>query len=203
MGANLGKALDVNVMQLSLITQCIWLLCTVACWDLIARVSTHRGTCLIFSPVHRHFTLYSMCLDYNYRLYLCLIRWHGTTGGWWVLTVGCNYVVWGTWLLACTKEIVAVLRTATKRKYDSKPCVAIMITQKKKKTCQLFQINLWSVSCVRGWLLPWWAAHWGSTRQHLEEGSSRRSSTICIQTYLGLRFSPSEREIENVKAPAW
>lgn len=55
-GANLGEALHVNVMQLSLITQCIGLLCTVACRDLIARVVTHRGASLMFSSVHRHFT---------------------------------------------------------------------------------------------------------------------------------------------------
>lgn len=114
MGANLVKALPVNVMQLSLITARIWLLYTVACWDLIARVLTHRGTSLIFSSVHRHFTLYSLCLDYNYRLYLCLIRYHGTTGGRWVLSVGCwcNCAVWGTWLLACTTEMATILRPA-------------------------------------------------------------------------------------------
>lgn len=108
MGANLRRASPVNAMQLSPITQCIWSLCTVACWDLIAGVVTHRGPGLIFSSVHRLSTSYTICPDYNYRLYLCLIRWHGTTGGWWALTVGCwgNYAVWGTWLLACIKEIV-------------------------------------------------------------------------------------------------
>lgn len=51
------------------------------CWDLIAGVVTHRGPGLIFSSVHRLSTSYTICPDYNYRLYLCLIRWHGTTGG--------------------------------------------------------------------------------------------------------------------------
>lgn len=114
----------VLVMQLSFKTLCMWLLSMVACWDLIVKIVTHWGDSLIFSSVHRQFTLYCMCHDYNYSLYFYLIHWHGTAGGWWVLTVGCwsNYAVWGTSLPACTYEIVTVLRPTTVEKVNISHC---------------------------------------------------------------------------------